>query len=271
MLADPRRLTEIWSWHEHIPFGFTLVDLQRPRVLVELGTHRGDSYCAFCQAVDTLGLATRCFAVDTWQGDKHAGFYDDSVFRDLCAYHDPLYGRFSTLLRSRFDEALGHFPERSVDLLHIDGLHTYDAVSHDFGSWLPKMSSRGVVLLHDISVRVGDFGVWRLWEEIRSAYPTVEFHHCCGLGVAAVGEEAEAALGELFAAGDGDGLQKLYACLGGRISLIRERFLLQRLAGQLNGRLAASEQARAAAEQRLREIGAADPGRRSEPRLAAAK
>ena len=78
-LAHPQRLTDVASWHEHIPFAFALVAMGRPRVIVELGTHKGDSYCAFCQAVDVLGLSTKCYAVDTWEGDSHSGFYGPEV------------------------------------------------------------------------------------------------------------------------------------------------------------------------------------------------
>ena len=68
------------AWLEHIPFAYWLVGALRPRSIVELGTHWGVSYAAFCQAVERFGLPTRCHAVDTWTGDEHAGLYGEEVF-----------------------------------------------------------------------------------------------------------------------------------------------------------------------------------------------
>ena len=93
------------------------------------------------------------------------------VLEDFRAHHDPLYAGFSSLLRSTFDDALGSFDDGTIDLLHIDGYHTYEAVSHDFEAWLPKVSRQGIVLFHDIVERRRDFGVWRLWHEVRAKYP----------------------------------------------------------------------------------------------------
>jgi hypothetical protein len=196
-LLQPDYQPPVIAWSGHLPFAFAVIDMCRPRILVELGTHYGNSFCAFCQAVDAVQSDTRCHAVDTWQGDPQAGQYGEEVIQTLKTYQEPRYGRFSKLIRSTFDDALEQFANGSIDLLHIDGLHTYDAVKHDFESWLPKMSSRGVILFHDTHVFENDFGVHKLWAELTQIYPSFEFKHSHGLGVLAVGTTPPAPLQSL--------------------------------------------------------------------------
>jgi hypothetical protein len=219
-LSLPRRTVPFMSWRQHVPFAMLLVDILKPKTLVELGVHYGDSYSAFCQAVAELQLRTTCYGVDTWKGDSHASFYGSEVLADLRSHHDPLYGSFSYLIQSTFDEALQHFSDGTIDLLHIDGFHTYKAVRHDFETWLPKVSPRGIILFHDISEKQSDFGVWKLWDELKAQYPHFEFLHGHGLGIIAVGEKPPQELSWMIDANDKEtiAIQNLFFSLGSRLT-----------------------------------------------------
>jgi hypothetical protein len=213
-------LMTVSAWAEHAPFGFWIVGALRPRTIVELGVHRGFSFFVFCQAVQRLHLAARCFAVDTWIGDEHAGFYGDDVYDEVCA-HNRRYDSFSRLIRSDFSDACGEFADGSIDLLHVDGCHTYEAVRHDFEGWLPKLSNHGVMLFHDTAEYGNGFGVHRLWEELRSRYPHFEFRHGHGLGIIGVGDRLPAQVRELFDASAStlstQAIRTAYERLGGYI------------------------------------------------------
>jgi len=175
------------AWTGHIPFLFLLFHLARPRTFVELGVFFGASFISACEAASHFDIGTRCIGVDTFVGDEQAGYIDgDEIFREISAYIAARY-RACELMRTTFDTAVQRFQDRSIDLLHIDGLHTYEAVAKDFRTWEPKLSERSIVLLHDIEVRDSGFGVWRLWEELKTKYPHLEFHHAHGLGVLRTG------------------------------------------------------------------------------------
>jgi glycosyltransferase involved in cell wall biosynthesis/GT2 family glycosyltransferase/SAM-dependent methyltransferase/uncharacterized protein YbaR (Trm112 family) len=258
----PERIGAPSSWWQHVPFGQWIVCAAKPRVLVELGTHAGVSYTAFCQAIAQSGLDTRCYAVDTWQGDSHAGPYDEEVFAEFSRFHDARYGDFSTLLRTTFDEALTKFATSTIDLLHIDGLHTYEAVRHDFESWKPKLSQNAIVLFHDTNVRRDDFGVWRLWDELCEQFPHFEFLHGHGLGLLAVGTNVPALVLELCHFSESSAVAAVrsrFAALGDRcLSQTREHMLAQaeqawRKAEASTAETAANAEARA----RQAEVGAA--------------
>lgn len=215
----PRHMSES-AWLEHAPFAYWLMDAISPRRVVELGTHTGFSYFVWCDAVKRLGLKTETFAVDSWEGDAHAGFYGEDIYESVQAINQSEYSGFSTLLRGYFDDKLGDIEDGSVDLLHIDGRHGYDDVRHDFEMWVPKLSDSGVVLFHDTTERERGFGVWQYWSEISRSFPSFEFEHGHGLGVLAFGADVPSRLQSfLIAAGiDPLGVRNGYADLGRKIN-----------------------------------------------------
>jgi hypothetical protein len=208
------------GWIEHAPFAFWVCEALHPRHFIELGTHYGYSYFAFCQAIDRLGLGTTAYAVDSWQGDEHAGFYDESVFQSVAARNNEKYSGFSTLIRSTFEGALDYFTDGSIDLLHIDGRHFYDDVKHDFVIWRPKLAENGVVLFHDTNVREREFGVWKFFDELSAQHPSFRFFHGHGLGLLVLGEPVPATIAPLIHAPreTADQIRAVYAFLGGALS-----------------------------------------------------
>ena len=176
-----------WAGHKY--FAYDLIRNAKPEVLVELGTFKGTSFFSFCQAVKDEKLGTKLFAIDTWQGDEHGGFYGDDIYKNVESIKREYYYNLDVqLLRKTFDEALNEFEDNSIDVLHIDGLHTYEAVKHDFETWLPKVKENGIILFHDIVVTRDDFGVFKFWKELKEKYATFEFRHSYGLGVLCLDE-----------------------------------------------------------------------------------
>jgi hypothetical protein len=255
ILDEPDRLVYPPSWLAHIPFAFWIVDALRPGVFVELGTHSGNSYAAFAQAIQRLGLPTAGYAVDTWRGDPQAGIYDEGVFTDWSEYHDRRFSGFSRLVRSTFAEAVEHFPNRGVDLLHIDGYHTFEAVSADFELWRPKMSDRGVVLMHDINVRENAFGAWRFWELVKEQHPSFAFLHGYGLGVLGLGADLPESVTWLLSRASADSnelaaIRTLFARLGGAVASRFAERTLRAEVGEVSAQLTGVE----AELERLRDL-----------------
>ncbi|MFL6582927.1 MAG: class I SAM-dependent methyltransferase [Chthoniobacterales bacterium] len=177
------RVYGVGAWTNHLHFAYDLIAALRPRLLVELGTDRGESYFAFCQSAHENGTETRCFAVDSFLGDAQAGDYDETTFGEVSAHNARYYPAFSTVVRAEFDAAAHQFGTGTIDLLHLDGLHTETAVRHDLETWLPKLRPGGILLLHDVDVRQQHFGVGVVWTELTSRGRSFTFHLGPGLGV----------------------------------------------------------------------------------------
>ncbi len=176
-------------WSGHRLFAYDYVRNCKPARIVELGSYYGCSSFAFLQAIKDAELETGFYAVDTWEGDTDTDpDYREDIFGSYREIAETCFrNQHAEMMRMRFDEVVSAFEEGTVDLLHLDGAHDYEAVRHDFETWLPKLSRKGTVFIHDIAAekisgRVP--GSHRLWEELKASCDTLfSFPFSHGLGI----------------------------------------------------------------------------------------
>jgi hypothetical protein len=161
------------AWKGHRPFAEWLVQQLNPKTIVDLGVDYGYSTFVWSNAARDAEV----FGIDFFEGDIHTGTRQtyDSV-TSLARKHDLTN---LTVLRAEF-ESVAKVWCRPVDILHIDGLHTLEAVKADFACWSPHVRQNGVILFHDTAV--DEFGVKDFFatlpEDCRHSFP-----HSFGLGV----------------------------------------------------------------------------------------
>ncbi len=190
---NAKHLTFATDWHGHLNFASWLLELSRPKSIVELGVFRGDSLAAFSQAASELEIECSILGADTWGGDLTTGEYSAQIFDQVRDYF--LFNHPNTVLaKMTFNDARQEVENNSVDVLHVDGCHTYDAVKEDFETWISAMSSKGIMLFHDVHVSNKDFGTGKFWHEVSDEFPSFSFKHSSGLGVLLVGSDAPSEL-----------------------------------------------------------------------------
>ena len=171
-------------WEGHRDFAYDLLQFVRPERLVELGSQYGCSLFTFCQAVRDFKLDTEINAVDMWSGDIGAEITGEEVYALVQKTAATYYPEVNLhLFQMCFDDARPNFADDSIDILHIDGGHTFEDVEHDFTTWLPKLKENGIVLFHDVYSPI-DQGSCDHWEKTKKEYDCYfDFTHSCGLGI----------------------------------------------------------------------------------------
>ncbi len=124
--------------------------LRRGSVIVEVGSYLGGSSTFLAVAAKKRGCVVYC--VDTWlnegmsegQRDTYAAFLSNTQrFADEIR---PLRGR-SVEMAEKFSEP--------IELLLVDGDHSYSGCRSDLEAWLPKLESGGIVVFHDFGWAAG--------------------------------------------------------------------------------------------------------------------
>jgi predicted O-methyltransferase YrrM len=158
------------AWKGHRGFARWLTQHMQPQVTVDLGVDYG--YSTFALAEHNPG---HVYGLDTFAGDAHAGFRD--TYSQAHSYRQQLGLNNITFIPGLFADTARSW-HQPIDILHIDGLHTREAVTEDYETWSPHVRSTGVILFHDTQAFA------QVGEVVRHIPGYVgEFHHSAGLGI----------------------------------------------------------------------------------------
>jgi predicted O-methyltransferase YrrM len=158
-----------------------LVRSMKPEVCVEIGSARGKSTCYIGLALKRNGRG-KLYAIDP---HTQTNWNDTESVDTLAVITRNLQKagvtNYVEIVRKTSGEAVAEW-NANIDMLFIDGDHSYEGVKADWERFLPFMNPFGVVIFHDTLWDIrpdpkwqrADMGVPRFVDELRAAgYPAI--------------------------------------------------------------------------------------------------
>jgi len=179
------------SWQVYPEFVGMLKRVQaaKPGVILEIGTAKGATLLGWCRIA-----SKKVVSVDL-PGGIHGGGYPaikQSVYKSFVA--DKTNVSLHLIQADSHSPATRQMAEQKLsgdrlDVLFIDGDHSYDGVKADFELWSPLVRPGGLVIFHDIvpHTSVAHCEVDRLWAELKPTYTYEELIDDPGQGWAGIG------------------------------------------------------------------------------------
>ena len=155
-----------------------LIQKKKPKVIVEIGTARGGMLYCLCQlaahdalivSIDEPG-APNCGG----QTDIERQFYSSFISPGQRIEFIPANSHFHTTMK----KLEGILDGKKVDVLFIDGDHSYGGVKIDFEMYAPFAANDGIITFHDIRLMPKYWGdgneVGIFWDEVSKLYEVTE-------------------------------------------------------------------------------------------------
>lgn len=163
----------------------------KPKVCVEIGSARGKSACAVGLALRRNGYG-KLYAIDphsttNWNDTNSVDSFA-IITGHLCKAG---VTKYVEIVRKTSVEAAKGWNQK-IDLIFIDGDHSYEGVRADWELFLPHLSEFGVVVFHDTlwdlrpdaKLSRAEMGVPRFVDELREAgYPVITIDQNFGVSL----------------------------------------------------------------------------------------
>jgi hypothetical protein len=159
-------VTGIGGMGGHTLFLYNLVSQTNAHLVVEIGLGAGDSTTIFLLATHRTG--GKVISIDIQQQPLAEKKIDGLEMRDRWEFiHQPS------------EVAAQTWPvERKIDILLIDGKHSYNQVKLEYRLYRPLMQKNGYILFHDSETIQG---VRKFTQELARQEGGIQFPYCNGL------------------------------------------------------------------------------------------
>ena len=118
--------------------------------IVEIGSYLGASSCFLAAGLGELSIPGKVLCIDTWENHAMTEGVKDTMVdflantKQLSRHILPIRG-WSTEVVNIVTESV-----QSIDLLFIDGDHSYDGCLADWQAYSPLLSDKAIIVMHDI-------------------------------------------------------------------------------------------------------------------------
>jgi hypothetical protein len=174
------------AWAGHEEFAKWLVHQIQPETIVDLGVDYGFSLYAL--ALPRIG---KVYGIDSFEYDAHTGSHPDN-YNVVMKFKEKHSFDNVHIIKGWFQEIVKTWTT-PIQILHIDGLHTYDAITDDWKHWTPFVPDNGVIIMHDV---ISFPEITQFYNEIQ--LPKAFFRHSAGLGIATKDQELLNAILQAF-------------------------------------------------------------------------
>ena len=155
----------------------SLVKRRKLRCIVEIGTAKGGTLYVWCRVAEPDALIV---SIDL-PGGPFGGGYTLREMKAIRRYkkkHQKIcFLRLDSHKKTTVEKLRQKLKGQEIDLLFIDGDHTYSGVKRDFQLYAPFVKNNGLVVLHDILYhpKIPQCKVNRFWNELKKKFDYKEF------------------------------------------------------------------------------------------------
>ncbi len=145
-----KRFGDKWRYADIVTVLLSLSEILKPTSYLEIGVRRGRSACA----VASRTPACNFYLFDMWKNKNYAGM--DNPGHEFVEEELPRLGHTGTRefilgnSHQTLKEFFGKNPEKGLDIITVDGDHTFDGAVEDLCDVLPHVKIGGAVVFDDL-------------------------------------------------------------------------------------------------------------------------